>query len=47
MAHTSATPADPEALPEVLQFMRLLWGVAHALDRTSKRMNQELGVIGP
>ena len=27
--------------------MRLLWGVAHALDRTSKRMNQQLGVTGP
>jgi MarR family transcriptional regulator, organic hydroperoxide resistance regulator len=27
--------------------MRLLWGFAHALDRTSKRMNQELGVTGP
>ena len=39
--------ADPAALPEVLQFMRLLWGVAHALDRTSKRMNHELGVTGP
>ncbi|HUE87794.1 MAG TPA: MarR family transcriptional regulator [Vicinamibacterales bacterium] len=47
MAHKSAGAADPEALPEVLQFMRLLWGVAHALDRTSKRMNQELGVTGP
>jgi MarR family transcriptional regulator, organic hydroperoxide resistance regulator len=47
MAHTPASPADPDALPEVLQFMRLLWGVAHALDRTSKRMNQELGVTGP
>ncbi len=47
MAHPPALAADPEALPEVLQFMRLLWGVAHALDRTSKRMNQELGVTGP
>jgi MarR family transcriptional regulator, organic hydroperoxide resistance regulator len=47
MDQTSASAATPEALPEVLQFMRLLWGVAHALDRTSKRMNQELGVTGP
>ena len=47
MAQKSAPAATPEALPEVLQFMRLLWGVAHALDRTSKRMNQELGVTGP
>jgi MarR family transcriptional regulator, organic hydroperoxide resistance regulator len=47
MAQKPAPVASPEALPEVLQFMRLLWGVAHALDRTSKRMNQELGVTGP
>lgn len=47
MAQNPAPAATPEALPEVLQFMRLLWGVAHALDRTSKRMNQQLGVTGP
>jgi MarR family transcriptional regulator, organic hydroperoxide resistance regulator len=47
MAQKPAPAATPEALPEVLQFMRLLWGVAHALDRTSKRMNQQLGVTGP
>ena len=47
MAQKSARVASPDALPEVLQFMRLLWGVAHALDRTSKRMNQQLGVTGP
>ncbi len=47
MAQKPAPVASPDALPEVLQFMRLLWGVAHALDRTSKRMNQELGVTGP
>lgn len=38
-------PADE--LPEVLQFMRLLWAVVHALDRTSKRMATDLGVTGP
>lgn len=27
--------------------MRLLWALAHALDRTSKRMSHELGVTGP
>jgi len=47
MTDKSAPLPDPDALPEVLQFMRLLWGLAHALDRTSKRMNQELGVTGP
>lgn len=46
MAQKSPAPS-PDALPEVLQFMRHLWGVAHALDRTSKRMNQDLGVTGP
>lgn len=27
--------------------MRLLWGMAHALDRASKRMSQHIGVTGP
>ena len=27
--------------------MRLLWAMAHALQKTSKRMNAELGVTGP
>lgn len=39
--------ADPERLPEVLQFMRLLWALVHSLDRVSKHMSQELGVTGP
>jgi DNA-binding MarR family transcriptional regulator len=39
--------ADPANLPEVLQFMRLLWELVHALDRASKRMSQDLGVTGP
>jgi DNA-binding MarR family transcriptional regulator len=39
--------ADPADLPEVLQFMRLLWALVHSLDRASKRMNQHLGVTGP
>ena len=39
--------ADPADLPEVLQFMRLLWQLVHGLDRASKRMSQELGVTGP
>jgi DNA-binding MarR family transcriptional regulator len=36
-----------EALGPVLQFMRLLWAVDHALQRTSKRMARSLGVTGP
>ena len=35
------------ALGEVLDFMRLIWGLDHALQTTSKRMAAELGVTGP
>jgi DNA-binding MarR family transcriptional regulator len=35
------------ALPDVLQFMQVLWAVVHGLEKTSKRMNAELGVTGP
>ena len=35
------------ALPDVLQFMQLLWAVVHGVERTSKRMNAEIGVTGP
>ena len=34
-------------LPDVLQFMQLLWAVVHGLETTSKRMNASLGVTGP
>jgi DNA-binding MarR family transcriptional regulator len=34
-------------LGEVLEFMRLLWGVDHALNSTSKRMETTLGITGP
>ena len=30
-----------------MDFMRLLWAVDHALQRTSKRMEMTLGVTGP
>jgi DNA-binding MarR family transcriptional regulator len=36
-----------DALPDALQFMRLLWALVHGLDRTSKRMIGEIGVTGP
>jgi MarR family transcriptional regulator, organic hydroperoxide resistance regulator len=32
---------------EVLEFIRLLWAVAHGLQRTSKHMAMRLGVTGP
>jgi MarR family transcriptional regulator, organic hydroperoxide resistance regulator len=34
-------------LPDVLQFMRLLWALVHQLQKRSKRMSSELGVTGP
>ena len=34
-------------LPDVLQFMQLLWAVVHGMERTSKRMTSEIGVTGP
>ena len=34
-------------LGEVLEFMRLVWGLDHALQKTSKRMTRKLGVTGP
>jgi DNA-binding MarR family transcriptional regulator len=34
-------------LPEVLQFMQLLWAVVHGLEQISKRMTGDIGVTGP
>ena len=34
-------------MPAVLQFLQLLWAVAHGLDKVSKRMTGEIGVTGP
>jgi DNA-binding MarR family transcriptional regulator len=43
-----ATPADPFTdLPDVLQFMQLLWAVVHGFETTSKRMTSDMGVTGP
>jgi DNA-binding MarR family transcriptional regulator len=42
----SGTPASA-TLPDVLQFMQLLWAVVHGLERTSKRMTSDIGVTGP
>jgi MarR family transcriptional regulator, organic hydroperoxide resistance regulator len=50
-ARTRATPADDDAvaleLPDVLQFMQLLWAVVHGLEKTSKKMRGAIGVTGP
>lgn len=43
-------PALADALPrlgEVLDFMRLIWAVDHALQKNSKRMKSAIGVTGP
>jgi DNA-binding MarR family transcriptional regulator len=40
----------PETVPQLgstLDFMRLLWSLAHGLQSRSKRMEAELGVTGP
>jgi DNA-binding MarR family transcriptional regulator len=34
-------------LPDVLDFMQLLWAVVHGLERSSKAMAADLGVTGP
>ena len=38
---------DLTDLPDVLQFMQLLWAVVHGVERISKRMTTEMGVTGP
>ena len=40
-------PSPVPSLGEVLDFLRLLWEVDHALQRASKRMEKTLGVTGP
>ena len=37
----------PVELPDVLQFMQLLWAVVHGLEKISKRMSGAIGVTGP
>lgn len=38
---------DEPALGEVLDFMRLIWALAHGLQSLSKRMQASLGLTGP
>ena len=51
MSKTVARPASngagPASLPDVLEFMQLLWALVHGLEKASKRMASELGVTGP
>lgn len=44
----STPPISPDrSLGETLDFLRLLWAVDHAMHRTSKAMERNLGVTGP
>jgi DNA-binding MarR family transcriptional regulator len=36
-----------QRLPDVLDFMQVLWRVVHGLDRASKRLAAETGITGP
>lgn len=42
-----APSAPPPHLGPVLDFMRLIWALDHALNTTSKRMKTVVGVTGP
>jgi DNA-binding MarR family transcriptional regulator len=45
MKAASRDPVPP--LGEVLEFMRLIWAVHHGLEKTSKKMDLDLGITGP
>jgi DNA-binding MarR family transcriptional regulator len=47
MKPRTRVPDAPPALPDVLEFMQILWAVVHGLERSSKGMAAELGVTGP
>jgi MarR family transcriptional regulator, organic hydroperoxide resistance regulator len=38
-------PAEP--LPDVIDFMQLLWALVHGLESRSKRMATSIGITGP
>jgi MarR family transcriptional regulator, organic hydroperoxide resistance regulator len=40
-------PVHVQSLDPALDFMRLLWGIEHGLQSTSKRMEARLGITGP
>ena len=42
-----AVCGDGPVLGDVLEFMRLIWGVSHRLQSTSKRMEADMGITGP
>ena len=46
-AFSGSNGAVPWSLGEPLEFLRLLWAVAHALHSTSKRLEATMGITGP
>ena len=42
-----ALEVSPPHLGKVLDFMRLIWALDHALQKTAKRMKSAIGVTGP
>lgn len=47
MKRSKDTRPEEESLGEVLDFMRVLWAVHHAMQSASKRMNRTMGLTGP
>jgi len=47
MTRPAGLDAPPPHLGEVLDFMRLMWAVDHALQKSSRRMKAAIGVTGP
>ncbi len=47
MTERSRARLSHQSLDPVLDFLRLLWSIEHALQSTSKRMRTRLGVTGP
>jgi DNA-binding MarR family transcriptional regulator len=47
MADRQQVPSTSRPLDPTLEFLRLLWGIEHGLQRTSKRMEANIGITGP
>jgi len=47
MRPSNRVPDASPVLPDVLEFMQILWAVVHGLERSSKGMAADLGVTGP
>jgi len=47
ITRVAAAAGRRHVMPDVLQFMQLLWAVVQGLQQTSKRMRRRIGVTGP